>query len=150
MAVKHDSSTDTYTAVNADPEQVQCTIRPGHAKSTCQKSITTKVFPDSGASICLAGPQHLLLLMVTIAQLIPTKKKITVVGGSTLPCLGWIPATFTVDNVSTIQPLYICDKVDRIFFSTVRQHASPPTYSQHHSHNLLLHSSTLSPLNHLV
>ena len=117
MAVKHDSSTDSYTAVNTDTEQVKCVIQPGRANSTTQKSITTKVFPDSGASICLAGPQFLLLFMITLAELIPTKKKITVVGGSLLPCLGWIPVTFTIDNVSTTQPLYICDKVDRIFFS---------------------------------
>ena len=150
MAVKHDSSTDTYTAVNAGTEQIQCTIRPGHAKSTCQKSITTKVFPDSGASICLAGPQHLLLLMVTIAQLIPTKKKITVVGGSTLPCLGWIPATFTVDNVSTIQPLYICNKVDRIFFSKIACIATyilPSSFPQPTPALKYLESSASSSLN---
>ena len=117
MAVKHNSSTDTYTAVNTDTEQVQCTIQPGHAKSTNRPSIVSKVFPDSGATICLAGPQHLLLLMVTLAELIPTNKKISVVGGATLPCLGWLPVVFTVNNVSTEQRLYICDKIDRIFFS---------------------------------
>ena len=117
LAVKHNASTNSYTAVNTNTEQIECTIRPGHAKSESQTPITTTVFPDSGATICLAGPQHLAPLGVSLSELIPTNKKITVVGGSTLPCLGWIPAVFTVDNASTEQPLYICYKVDRIFFS---------------------------------
>ena len=131
MAMKHNPSTDTYTSVNSDTEQVNCTVQLGHAESTSRKPTTTKVFPDSGATICLAGPVHLLLFMITLSELIPTKKKITVVGGSTLPCLGWVPAVFTIDNVSTTQRLYICDKIDRIFFSKqacIDTHILPPSF----------------------
>ena len=61
MIVKHDPSTDTYTAVNTNIEVIQCTIIVGHP--SCRKApVTTDIFPDSGASICLAGPQHILML----------------------------------------------------------------------------------------
>ena len=75
------------------------------------------IFPDSGASICLAGPQHLKKLNVNPQALIPCRKRVTAVGGSELICKGWLPTRFTIGGNTTDQPLYICDKIDHIYFS---------------------------------
>jgi hypothetical protein len=77
---------------------------------------TIQVFPDSGAHICLAGTAHLEKLGVREEHLTPCRKRITAVGGSTLTCKGWLQVEFKIGDNTTRQPLYICDKVDRIYF----------------------------------
>ena len=72
------------------------------------------VFPDSGASICLGGTRHLGPLGLKEKDLIPSSKIVKAVGGFKLQCKGWIPAEFNVGGFLTKQPLYICDKVNRI------------------------------------
>ena len=74
-----------------------------------------KVFPDNGASICLAGTQHIKNLNLSPADLIPCNKQVTAVGGSKITSIGWLPMTFEIGSHSTKQPLYICEKVDRIY-----------------------------------
>ena len=49
--------------------------------------------------------------------MVPSWKKVTAVGGSKLLCLGWIPVKFDIGTHSTKQPLYICNKIDCIYFS---------------------------------
>ena len=75
------------------------------------------VFPDSGATICLEGTDHLPLLQINLKDLIPCNKRVPAVGGSTLVCKGWLPVNFNIQGHRTIQPLYICNNVDRIYFS---------------------------------
>jgi hypothetical protein len=41
------------------------------------------------------------------------------VGGSKLTCLGWLPITFKVGPNTTNQPVYICDNIERIYFSKI-------------------------------
>ena len=64
-------------------------------------------FPDSGASICLAGSQHLEKLRVSPDELIPSFKRVLAVGGFQLICHGWLPVQFQIGIYSTKQPLYI-------------------------------------------
>ena len=45
-----------------------------------------QIIPDSGASICLAGPQHLEKLRVSQNELIPCFKRVMAVGGFQLIC----------------------------------------------------------------
>ena len=75
------------------------------------------IFHNSGALICLAGPTHLHKLNLNTNQLIPSQKIITAVGGYKLKCHGWVPVQFTNGTHTTNQSLYICDKVDWIYFS---------------------------------
>lgn len=75
------------------------------------------IFPDNGASICLAGPTHLLKRNLNTNQLTPYQKIITAVGGHKHKYYGWVPVQFTVGPHTTNQPLYICDKRDWIYFS---------------------------------
>ena len=75
------------------------------------------IFPDSGASICIAGTEHLSDFDIDDRNLLPCNKTINAVGGSTLKCWGWITTKFTIESNTTLQPLYICDKVDKIYLS---------------------------------
>ena len=62
MAVRHDPDTDMYTAVNSidsDQDEIEATIKPGHFTSSKRQTFKRKLFPDSGASICLGGTHHL-------------------------------------------------------------------------------------------
>ena len=75
------------------------------------------IFPNSGALICLARPTHLHKLNLNTNQLTISQKIVTAVGGHKLKCRGWVPVQFTIGPHTTHQPLYICDKVDQIYFS---------------------------------
>ena len=70
--------------------------------------ISIKIFPDSGASICLAGIDYLSQLHLLHSDLTPCQKKVTAIGGSTLLCKRWLPMHLTIINQTTIQPLYFC------------------------------------------
>ena len=78
---------------------------------------TIKVFPDSGASICLGGLKHLSLLGFKENNLIKCNKIVTAVGKHQMICLGWLPIEFLVNGRATKQALYICDRVERLYFS---------------------------------
>ena len=109
---------DTYTTVSSiRVNEIPAKITPSLADGSPLQSTTALIFPDSGASICLAGAQHLDTLRLQPHQLIPCQKKVMAVGGSILTCRGWIMTSFKVSPLSTTHRLYICDKVDRIYFS---------------------------------
>ena len=94
---------------------------------------TVSVFPDSGANICLTGPKHLRAMGATISDLRPCHKKIRAVGGSILISKGWLPVKFDIDGNVTTQPVYICDNVDKFFFSKqgcIATNILPPCYPQ--------------------
>ena len=52
-------------------------------------------------------------------------------------CIGWLPVEFTVGNCCTMQPLYICHEIDRIYFSKAA-----------HVNVHILHKSFPKPVNH--
>ena len=73
------------------------------------------VFPDSGAGICLANYKHMKQLGLTFYQLNSCNKPVIAVGGSKLICKHWILVRFEIANNITIQPLYFCQQVDKIY-----------------------------------
>ena len=81
------------------------------------RSTGMTIFPDSGASVCFGGLKHLLNMGLTTNNLIPSRKVIWAVGGFTLKCQGWLPMEFIVHGKITIQALYICQKIQRLYFS---------------------------------
>ena len=115
-SVWYNAKTDTYIPKsNTSVEQIDVTLSPCLPQHRKSSPIVMKVFPDSGASICLAGTQHIKNLNLSPADLIPCNKQVTAVGGSQITCIGWLPMTFEIGSHSTKQPLYICEKVDRIY-----------------------------------
>ena len=114
--VKYNASEDSYTtASNKEVKFVPAEMTP-IVKGKLRATQTVDVFPDSGADICLAGSKHLARLGISVEDLIPCRKTITAVGGHTLTCQGWTAMEFDVCGNKTRQPLYICDRVDRIYF----------------------------------
>ena len=91
------------------------TTYPNNSKKT--NTTETLIFPDSGAGICLAGPKHAKDLGLKPSDLTPSTKRVVAVGGTTMTCKGSIKVNFKIDNNSTDQTLFICDKVDRIYLS---------------------------------
>lgn len=75
------------------------------------------IFPDSGATICFGGLKHLLNMGLTTNNLIPSRKVVRAVGGFTLVCQDWLPVEFIVQGRTTKQALYICKKIQRLYFS---------------------------------
>ena len=117
--VEFHRDTQTYTSVAALNNVTEIPAEVTPLSQTNQKVGTAKtmmVFPDSGASICLAGPQHIQAMGIDARSLIPCSKQVRAVGGSVLTCQGWLPTRFSIGSNTTQQPLYICDKVDRIYF----------------------------------
>ena len=88
---------------------------PDNIRSVSESLV--RVFPDSGATICLGGLSHLNDMGFSTDNLIPSQKVVRTVGNFTLVCRGWLPVRFIVEGKETKQALYILDKVDRIYFS---------------------------------
>ena len=99
------------TPFSPKPDPRRATNIPG------SHSTTLKVFPDSGATICLGGPKHLINMGLTMNNLVPSKKIIRTVGGFTLMCQGWLPVEFVIRGRMTKQALYICKGIQRLYFS---------------------------------
>ena len=70
---------------------------------------TMNIFPDSGASICVAGKKQLAQLGLSIHHLLPCSKRIHAVGGSSFRCNYYIPVEFKIGRHATTQPVYFRD-----------------------------------------
>ena len=128
--VFYDQQKDTYTSCqNNNAEEILVQLKP--VQSSQHMFTTLSIFPDSGASICLAGPKHINQLGIHNNNLIPCNKQVTAVGGSKLQCSGWLPITFQLNEHRTNQPLFICDKIDQLYFSKqgcIDLKILPPTF----------------------
>ena len=120
--VRYDTSSQKYTTASSNVDQISATLTPKLQHKTLP-SVTTDIFPDSGASICLGGTEHLEILEIPKKDLIPCNKSIGAVGGSKLICSGWLPMEFSVSGHLTTQPLYFCDNVVWIGSTLAKQHA---------------------------
>ena len=104
----------SVSAIESDEIKAKITTTVNNKKSN---PVYMHVFPDSGASICLAGTQHLQNLNRTENDLTPSQKRVRAVGGTILTCKGYLDTQFEIDGKETKQNLYICDNVDRVYFS---------------------------------
>lgn len=116
--IAYEPTSDQFTSQNKEVKEIPAKLTPFTSQNRFDNTpITIDIFPDSGASVCIAGPHYLKILGVPEHCLIPTEKSVVAVGGSKLKCLGWVPIKFCVGDHITRQPLYICDKVDKLYFS---------------------------------
>ena len=113
--VQFDEVSQTYTPVAGinSVTEITATVR-GITRNSQDvgEPKQVRIFPDSGASLCLGGLHHAKALGFDQDSLIPSKKQVKAVGGSMLSCMGWIPARFQIEGHVTEQPLYICKAVD--------------------------------------
>ena len=108
---------DTESQVCSSPDdlkEIPAKLTPDNTNATAS---TVDIFPDSGANICLAGPKQLEKLGLDVSQLRPSSKRVRTVGGAFLVCKGWAPVKFEIGRHKTVQPVYFCDLVDRLYFS---------------------------------
>ena len=113
--VSYDCKIASYTQ-NSNVTEIKATLQqllPSQEYSVKE----LQIFLDSGATICLAGPQYLQQFNFPLNQIIPCHKEVKAVGGSILQCYGWIPVRFKIGKHTTKQPLYICQNIDHIYFS---------------------------------
>ena len=78
---------DPLTEINASVIPLSPKPDPRQAINIpSSRSTTLKVFLDSGATICLEGPKHLINMGLTENNLIQSRKIVQTVGGFTLMC----------------------------------------------------------------
>ena len=85
---------------------------PKHQKS---KPVEQQVFPDSGASLCLASFKHISPMNLSLSDLIPYSQRVTAIGGSTIHYTHWLPIKFTINGNSSKEPIFVCDGVNHIY-----------------------------------
>ena len=81
------------------------------------QEVQLKVYPDTGASICVAGLQVLRKLGLKLAQLKQTSRNIRTATGSKIHCVGYTRAKLTLEDYTTFEDIYICRNVQRIYLS---------------------------------
>ena len=91
-----------------------CSTKSNHCNCN---PVLINIFPDSGATICLAGQHHLQQLNLKQENLICCHKEVKAVGGFNLICHGWLPMNFTIGKHTATQQVYFCDKVNCFYFS---------------------------------
>ena len=79
------------------------------------QSTKAMIFPDNGATICLG--KHLEKMGLTANNLIPSRKIVWAAGSFTLTCQVLLPVEFKIQERKAKQTLYICDKIQRPYFS---------------------------------
>ena len=138
--VKYDSDDDLFTSPDT-LQEIPVNVTPDIKNS---KTVTINIFPDSGANICLAGPKQLHEMGLTVSQLRPTRKRVKAVGGSQLICTGWLPIKFEIDVYNTTQPVFFCEKVDKLYFgkaACIDMKILPPSYPMPMTSNTQISSS---------
>ena len=125
--VRYDDNSGIYTSTDS-LQEIPANLTPDITNSVTS---IVHIFPDSGANICLAGPKQQLKMRLKNSQLRPCKKRVNTVGGSQLVCNGWIPVKFEIGENNTIQPVYFCEKVDKLYFgkqACIDMNILPPSY----------------------
>ena len=114
--VTYDFRSKSFKSTQPNIDEIPVLISSTLPKHKHCSPTSVHIFPDSGASICLAGPQHIKMMNIKLSELLPCRKQVRAVGGSKLICNGWLPIKFEIKGRVTNQPVYICDQVDRIYF----------------------------------
>ena len=151
-----DPVTRTYKPGNSGLEELEVTLIPFFPCPNPRRirdipaahSTKLKIYPDSSATIFLGGFTHLQPVELSERNLIPLKKKVCTIGGFSLVCQGWLPVTFESGNRTTKQALYICNKIQVIYFSKVAcidVGILPPSYPRPMTSLLLVTWNVIHP-----
>ena len=90
-------------------------VRPMDVSRSCY--INVDVFPDTGANICLLGPQQLKILKLSTSSLSRCNNKISVAGGSSITASGWFKVAFRLHDKKSEQIVYFSACAKRFFLS---------------------------------
>ena len=111
--VQYKSTNDIFT-FSKTLQEMEVNVLPELPNASV---VSISIFPDSGANICLAGRKHLHQMGVEPSLLHTCSKAVKAIGGSTLIYKGWLPVRFEIGGHVTKQPVYIWEKVVRLYFS---------------------------------
>ena len=111
--VHYNKDNDIFTA-DQGLDEITAQLTPRIRNSSTN---LVDIFPDSGANICLGGPKQLHELKLDVSQLRPCTRRVKTAGGSELVCKGWLPIEFQIGKHRTVQPVYFCERVDKLYFS---------------------------------
>ena len=95
---------------------MQVIMKP-NVKSQSAKEAPINVFADTGASLCVAGLFLLKLLGIKLNHLKPTSKRISTATGGRINCRGWFPTQITLNGRKTIENIYVCSNIERVYLS---------------------------------
>ena len=87
------------------------------ASESVQNAIINTRWLKFSQTVGLRYVSHLNDMGFSTDNLIPSQKIVRTVRNFTLVCRGWLPVRSIVEGKETKQAFYICDKVDRIYFS---------------------------------
>ena len=102
---------------NNKNNEVRILMSPVSKSSKPAKEIEISVFADTGASLCVTGLSILKLLGIKLSQLKGTSKRIVTATGNKIHCRGWFNARLTLNNHTTLQSIYVCDSISRVYLS---------------------------------
>ena len=123
--VCHSENTDHAEAVIADvskdatsdfENQVKVMVKP-KVGSQRKKTIQWMMYPDTGATLCVAGLSILRPFGIKLSQLKPSSRHIRTATGNKINCRGWFSAELVINDRSTQQNIYICDDIRRFYLS---------------------------------
>ena len=100
-SVEYDQDSDTFTTTFTSIEEIPAILSPSLPRQWHTNPVKMNIFQGNGASICLAGPQHIAKFNLDTHDLIPCYKQVKAVGGSKLTCHGWLPITFQIGKNTT-------------------------------------------------
>ena len=123
-----DPATDTYKLGNNNAcEEVEATLipvslfldqRPARDIPAAY-AMRLRIYPHSGATICLGGPKHWWHMELLERILVPLQKKVYTFLGFSLVCQSWLPIKFIIGERTMKQALCICKKVQVTYLSKV-------------------------------
>ena len=94
---------------------VPVSVTPYRAPGLALHTKEISVFADTGANLCMMGPQQMDALGLSVDQLTPCQLPVSVVGGSSVKTAGRFQARIDLAGNTTDQTIFFCDKADRFF-----------------------------------
>ena len=105
----------TQASDQGKPQEIEATLTP-QFKGRKGMSFQMMIFPDTGASLNIAGPEHQKRMRILDAQLSPCSKQVKVAGGTAMVCYGWCNTLFNIEGNEVSLPLYFCKSIKRLYF----------------------------------
>ena len=97
--------------------EIELTITPTTNCSSTKKGVLVGVYPDTGATLCVAGIYILKKLGLDINCLKPTTRRIMTATGGKINCIGKFESTISLRDRSAELEIYVCDNIQRVYLS---------------------------------
>ena len=116
QATTADSANALIATVNDNTSneiELSITLSPENSN----KAVSFSVYPDTGATLCVAGLHILRKLGIKLPELQHTTRNIFTATGQKIICIGKFRASLSLGNRSTLQEIFVCRNIKRIYLS---------------------------------